>query len=120
MKMPHWKGPFSFSSRFEDGTGTNPEALIAAAHAGCYSMAFSNMLAQAGHTPNRVHTAARVHIGKTDDGVGITRIDLVAEADVPGLDESSFQRIAEEARSGCPVSKLFRGTEITLEATLQS
>src|SRR5579872_2711454 len=81
-----FQGAYSFSSRFESGTGTNPEELIAAAHAGCFSMALSHGLAQAGFTPMRVHTTAKVHLEKTADGFGIPRIDLVTEADVPGID----------------------------------
>src|SRR5438876_5502145 len=82
-----YEGPYSFSSRFEDGKGTNPEELIAAAHAGCFSMAFSHGLAQAGFTPKRVHTVAKVHLEKTADGFGIPRIDLVCEGTVPGISD---------------------------------
>src|SRR6266536_4146064 len=79
-----YEGQFTFASRFEEGKGTNPEELIAAAHAGCFSMAFSNALSQAGHVPIAVVTKARVHLGKTEEGFGITRIDLVTRGDVPG------------------------------------
>src|SRR4051794_40749422 len=95
-----YEGPFTFVSRFEDGTGTNPEELIAAAHAGCFSMAFSNALSQAGHVPNSVDTKASVHLGKTDEGFGITRIDLVTRGDVPGIDKAEFAKIAEQAKAG--------------------
>jgi lipoyl-dependent peroxiredoxin len=113
-----WEGPFSFKSRFEDGSGTNPEELIAAAHAGCFSMAFSNALASAGHTPTSVKTTAAVHLAKTDDGFGITRIDLTTRGEVPGLDDAEFQKIALEAKAGCPVSKALASVEITLDAQL--
>src|SRR5687767_7931634 len=85
-----YEGPFSFSSRFEDGTGTNPEELIAAAHAGCFSMALSGALGRGGFTPNSVKTTAGVHLNKTDEGFRIQRIDLVTEADVPGIDSDTF------------------------------
>src|SRR5215210_9311014 len=81
-----YEGQYSFASRFENGTGTNPEELIAAAHAGCFSMAFSNGLAKAGFTPTRVHTTATVHLGKVGEGMGITKIELDCDADVPNID----------------------------------
>ena len=111
-------GQYSFSSRFENGQGTNPEELIAAAHAGCFSMAFSNVLAKAGHTPTRVHTTAKVHLDKVDDGFAITRIDLITEGEVPGIQEQEFLQHAEDAKKNCPVSKLLTGAEITLQAKL--
>jgi osmotically inducible protein OsmC len=113
-----FEGQFSFKSRFEEGTGTNPEELIAAAHAGCFSMAFSNALSQAGHVPTSVDTTASVQFGKTDDGFGITRIDLVTRGDVPGIDAAEFQKIAEQAKATCPISKALAAVEITLDATL--
>jgi osmotically inducible protein OsmC len=113
-----FEGPFSFRSRFEEGQGTNPEELIAAAHAGCFSMAFSNILSQAGHVPTSVDTQAGVHLDKTDAGFGITRIDLVTRGDVPGIDEAEFQKLAEQAKANCPVSKALAAVEITLDATL--
>ena len=113
-----FEGQFSFKSRFEEGTGTNPEELIAAAHAGCFSMAFSNALSQAGHVPTSVDTKASVHFGKTDDGFGITRIDLVTRGDVPGIDAADFQKIAEQAKATCPISKALAAVEMTLDATL--
>ena len=115
-----YEGAYSFSSRFEEGEGTNPEELIAAAHAGCYSMAFSAELEKAGHTANSVETVASVWIEKGDEGFGITRILLTAEGDVPGIDEAKFQEIAEAAKVGCPVSKALKAVEINLEATLKS
>lgn len=113
-------GAYSFSSRFEEGTGTNPEELIAAAHAGCYSMALSNGLAKAGFTPTSVRTRAAVHLEKVEGGMGITRIHLVCEAEVPGIDESGFQEQARAAKEGCPISRVLAATTITLEATLRS
>jgi lipoyl-dependent peroxiredoxin len=111
-------GAYSFSSRFEEGTGTNPEELIAAAHAGCYSMALSNGLAKAGFTPTSVRTRADVHLEKVGDGMGITRIHLHCEAEVPGIDASRFQEEANAAKEGCPISRVLAATEIHLEATL--
>jgi osmotically inducible protein OsmC len=113
-----YEGAFSFASRFEDGKGTNPEELIAAAHAGCFSMAFSNALSQAGHVPTSVETQAKVQFGNTGGGFAITRIDLVAKGDVPGIEDADFQKIAQEAKAGCPVSKALQAVEITLDATL--
>lgn len=112
-------GRYSFSSRFEEGTGTNPEELIAAAHAGCFSMALSGELGRAGHEPDRIHTTARVHLEKQEEGFGITRIELVCRARVPGLDEDTFQKAAEGAKNGCPVSRALAAVEITLDATLE-
>ena len=113
-----YQGAYSFQSRFESGTGTNPEELIAAAHAGCFSMALSHALAQAGHPPKRVHTTAKVHLEKTADGFGIPRIDLVCEAEVPGMDAAKFKEQADQAKKNCPVSKLLAAAEITLDAKL--
>jgi osmotically inducible protein OsmC len=113
-----YQGAYSFSSRFESGTGTNPEELIAAAHAGCFSMALAHGLSQAGFPPRRVHTAAKVHLEKTADGFAIPRIDLVTEADVPNIDEAKFREQAESAKRNCPVSKLLAAAEITLDAKL--
>jgi lipoyl-dependent peroxiredoxin len=113
-----YEGAFSFASRFENGTGTNPEELIAAAHAGCFSMALSHGLAQAGHAPKRVATTARVHLEKVEGGFGITRIELQCEAEVPGIDEATFRQQAEAAKQGCPVSKALAGTQISLQAKL--
>src|SRR3954447_2047053 len=93
-----FEGAYSFSSRFEDGQGTNPEELIAAAHAGCFSMALSGALGRAGHDPTRVSTTAKVHLEKGDAGFRIPRIELVTEAQVPGIDDAQFQEIAETAK----------------------
>lgn len=113
-----WEGQYSFGSRFEEGAGTNPEELIAAAHAGCFSMALSNILAGAGHAPKSVSTAASVHLEMGEGGPSISRIDLVTEAEVPGIDEEEFLKHAEAAKSGCPVSKVLAAAEITLKARL--
>ena len=113
-----WGGPYSFGTRFEEDPGTNPEELAGAAHAGCYSMAFSADLGRAGYTPTRVHTTAEVHFNKTDDGFRVTRIHLNMQATVPGIEEDEFQKIAEASKKGCPISNLFTGAEITLQASL--
>ena len=114
-----FEGQYSFSSRFEEGVGTNPEELIAAAHAGCFSMAFSAGLEKAGHSPNSVETEAKVHLSPADGGgFRISRIDLVTNADIPGIDEDAFQQAAQAAKEGCPVSKALAAVEITLSATL--
>jgi lipoyl-dependent peroxiredoxin len=113
-----FEGQYSFSSRFEEGAGTNPEELIAAAHAGCYSMALSAGLEKAGYSPNSVETEAKVHLSPADGGFSISRIDLVSSADVPGIDDGAFQQAARAAKEGCPVSKALAAVEITLNATL--
>ena len=113
-----FEGRYSFGSRFEEGTGTNPEELIGAAHAGCFSMALGAGLGKAGFTPGRIQTTARVHLGKVGEGFAITRIDLETEAEVPGLDETTFLAQAEGAKTNCPVSKALAATEITLKARL--
>jgi len=113
-----FEGSYSFGSRFEDGSGTNPEELIGAAHAGCFSMALSHMLSEAGHIPDTVHTTARVSIDKVGDGFKITSIELKTDAKVPGIDDKSFQEKAQAAKEGCPVSQALAGTDIKLEATL--
>jgi len=114
-----FEGQYSFSSRFEEGVGTNPEELIAAAHAGCFSMAFSAGLERGGHTANSVETEAKVHLSPADGGgFRISRIDLVTTADVPGIDDDAFQQAAQAAKEGCPVSKALAAVEITVNATL--
>ena len=113
-----YEGKYSFGSRFEESPGTNPEELIAAAHAGCFSMALSAGLGRAGLTPTRIATAARVHLEKVGDAFAITRIELVTEGTVPGIDEATFREHAETAKAGCPVSKALAGAQITLEAKL--
>jgi lipoyl-dependent peroxiredoxin len=114
-----YEGRYSFASRFEDGPGTNPEELIAAAHAGCFSMALSGALAEAGFTPDAVHTTARVTVGPQGGGFAITSIALRCEARVPRIDEATFQEKAAAAKAGCPVSKALAAVpSITLEARL--
>jgi lipoyl-dependent peroxiredoxin len=112
-------GEYSYKSRFEDGPGANPEQLIAAAHASCFSMALSNILAQAGTPPESVRTDATVTLRLVDGAPTITRIDLIAVGRVPGIGEEAFQQHAAAAKAGCPVSRALAGVpEITLEATL--
>jgi osmotically inducible protein OsmC len=114
-----FEGPYSFVSRFEEGPGTNPEELIAAAHAGCFSMALSNNLDQAGFTPNSVNTTATVHLEKTDAGQTITRIALVVRGAVPGVDEAEFRKYAETTKETCPVSRALAAVgEVTIDAAL--
>ncbi|MET7418129.1 OsmC family protein [Dactylosporangium sp. NPDC005555] len=113
-----FQGSYSFPSRFESGEGTNPEELVAAAHAACYSMAFSNGLAKAGFTPTSVETSAAVQFGPVDGGFAITRIDLTTRGDVPGIEAAEFDKIAAEAKAGCPISKALAAVEITLDAKL--
>jgi lipoyl-dependent peroxiredoxin len=113
-----FSGNYSFQSRFEEGQGTNPEELIAAAHAGCFSMALSARLAESGHPPAKVHTTARVHFGPVPGGFAISRIDLATEGSVPGIDAETFEKRAEEAKRNCPVSKALQAVEITLTARL--
>ncbi|HLY59548.1 MAG TPA: OsmC family protein [Terriglobia bacterium] len=113
-----YDGPFTFKSRMEEGPGTNPEELIAAAHSGCFSMAFSATLGKAGFAPKRVHTTASVHFEKVADGFAIASIDLATEAEVPGIDNAKFQELAEGAKKGCPVSKALAATKINLQAKL--
>jgi lipoyl-dependent peroxiredoxin len=111
-------GAYSFSSRFEEGTGTNPEELIGAAHAGCFSMAFSGGLAKGGFTPESIQTTASVHLLKDNGGFSIKRIELDCIAKVPGIDNDKFQEIAQEAKKGCPVSRALGGVDIMLNARL--
>ena len=111
--------PYSFRTRFENVTGTNPEELIGAAHASCYAMALSHMLASGGHKPTRVTTKADVTLDKVGEGFKITKIVLTCEAVVPGLDDKTFQETAAKAKTGCPVSQALAATPIELKATLQ-
>lgn len=109
---------YSFSSRFESGTGTNPEELIGAAHAGCFSMAFAGELGRAGFEADWIRTVDRVHIDKTDAGFTITLIETDTEAQVPGIDDDTFQRLAGVAKKTCPVSRALKAVEIQLQARL--
>ena len=110
---------YSFKSRFEEGVGTNPEELIAAAHAGCFTMAFANELAKAGHTATSVHTDATVTLEVLPTGPTVTKIHLVNKSVVPGIDKATFDEIAAKAKAGCPISKLLAAATITLDATLE-
>jgi lipoyl-dependent peroxiredoxin len=111
--------PYTFASRFESGAETNPEELIAAAHAACFSMAFANGLSQAGHPPDSVRTEARVKLEKGDSGFAVSGILLLCRARVPGVSESDFQEQAKAAKAGCPISKALAAVPIELEATLE-
>ena len=111
-----YEGPFTFSSRFEEGSGTNPEELIGAAHAGCFSMFLASLLTNAGFTPDSIHTTASVHLGA---GPTINKIVLDCQAEVPGIDNAKFQELAAQAKAGCPVSKALASVdEIVLNAKL--
>lgn len=113
-----FEGPYSFQSRFEDGSGTNPEELIAAAHAGCYSMAFSAALEGAGFSPESVKTEAHVTLDKEGEGFAIKKIKLVTNAKIPGISQEDFEQHAQGAKENCPVSKALAATDIVLEANL--
>ncbi|HEY6257965.1 MAG TPA: OsmC family protein [Xanthobacteraceae bacterium] len=113
-----FEGQYSYKSRFEDGTGTNPEELIAAAHAACFSMALSAALSGEGHPPTRIHTDATVNFGPVPGGFAITKIELVTDGEVPGIDAATFERLAQAAKAGCPISKALAAVEITLVARL--
>jgi osmotically inducible protein OsmC len=114
-----YEGAYTYASRFEEGTGTNPEELIAAAHAGCFSMQLSGVLGKAGFTPERVSTTARVHLDKGESGFSIARVALETHAAVPGIELDRFRELAEEAKRICPVSRALASVpEITLTADL--
>ncbi len=120
MRLPSgaYEGSYSYQSRFEEGEGTNPEELIAAAHAGCFSMALADELSEAGHTVDSVETTAKVSLGQQGGDPAITGIELTTKAKVQGIDDSKFQEIAAAAKEGCPVSKALAATEISLNAEL--
>ena len=119
MASGAFEGPYSFQSRFEEGEGTNPEELIAAAHAGCYSMALSAELGKAGVTPDSVETEATVHLDPVEGGFAIKRIDLQTRVTAPGTDESTFREAAEAAKKGCPISQALAAVDtIELDAEL--
>lgn len=113
------EAPYGFKARFEDGPGTNPEELLGAAHAGCFTMAFSLMLTNAGFRAERIETHAAITLDKVGDGFAITASALTMKAKIAGIDTAKFQELANLAKAGCPVSKLFN-TKITLDATLES
>ena len=112
-------GPYSLRSRVGDEPHTNPEELIGAGHAGCFAMSLANLLAEAGHEARDVTATATVNLEQLESGFSVTRIDLEAVGDVPGIDEATFVRLAEEAKATCPISRALAGTEITLTAHLQ-
>ncbi len=120
MRLPSsaFEGPYTWSSRFENGKGTNPEELLGAAHAGCFSMALSSNLGKAGFTPQHIHTQAQVTIENVEGKNRITRIQLETEAKVPGISDDQFQQIAEAAKQGCPVSVALSNVPTTLVARL--
>jgi osmotically inducible protein OsmC len=113
-----FESQFSYASRFEEGTGTNPEELIGAAHAGCFSMSLANLLATAGHDVQRVETTARVHLEPAEEGPSITQIELQTEAEVPGIDDDEFQQHARSAEETCPVSRALAAVDLSLDAKL--
>jgi len=117
MKYGEFEGPYTFASRFEEGPGTNPEELVGAAHAGCFSMFLAALVSGDNYTPTSVQTTASVHLGE-DDGPKITSIDLNCEAVIPGLDAGKFAEYAQTAKAKCPISRLFAGTTINLTAEL--
>lgn len=111
-------GAYTFASRFEEGDGTNPEELIAAAHAGCFSMALSGDLEKAGYDPQKIETTAHVHLEKVDGKPTVTKIDLVSRATVPDIGADAFQEVAAGTKQNCPISRLLETAEITLDASL--
>ena len=113
-----FEGPYSFKTRFESAPGTNPEELLGAAHAGCFTMALSLGLTKAGHPPQSLETSAVVHLSKVGEGFGITGIDLTTRGDVPGLPEAEFQRLALDAKVNCIVSRALSGVPMTLTASM--
>jgi lipoyl-dependent peroxiredoxin len=113
------EAPYGFKSRFEDGPGTNPEELLGAAHAACFSMAFSLMLTTAGKPPEKIETQAAVSLEKVGDGFEITKSHLTMKAKIPGITKAMFDELAGKAKAGCPVSKLFKA-QISLDATLET
>jgi lipoyl-dependent peroxiredoxin len=113
-----YDGPFSFSSRFEDGSGTNPEELLGAAHAGCFTMALNNRLFGAGLAPARIHTVAEVKLEKLESGLSITHIHLKTEGEVPGISEADFVAHAEATKDTCIISRALASVPMTVEATL--
>lgn len=113
-----FEGPYSFGTRFEGAPGTNPEELLGAAHAGCFTMALSLMLTKAGHPPESLETTATVHLDKAGEGFAITGIDLVTRGTVPGQTPAEFQRLAEDAKTNCIISKALAGVPMRLQATL--
>ncbi len=118
MSFTGYEGPFTFASRFEDGKETNPEELVGAANAGCFSMFLSALLGNEKIVPTSIETTATVTLGTVDGGPRITGIELNCEASIPGIEDEKFQELAKTAKANCPISQLFAGTEITLNAKL--
>jgi len=116
-----WAGAFTFRSRFEEGEGTNPEELIGAAEAGCFTMQLAHNLSEAGHVPESVQTQARVHLRNVDGNPAIAQIELITRARVPGLDDATFQETARATKDACIISRALAGvSDITVDATLES
>lgn len=115
-----FEGPYNFSSRFEDGSATNPEELLGAAHAGCFSMSLGAALGRAGNPATSIQTTAKVHLTKGESGFSISKIELETEGDVPGIDEATFVDFAEKAKAGCIVSRALSAVDIVLKASLVS
>ena len=118
MNFSNYSGPFTFKSRFEEGSGTNPEELVGAAHSGCYSMFLSELISGEGLTPESVETTATVHLGKDDKGPVITAIELDSHVKCEGLSQEKFEELAAAAKEGCPISRLIAPTEVKLTAEL--
>ena len=118
MNFSNYSGPFTFKSRFEEGSGTNPEELVGAAHSGCYSMFLSALISGEGLTPESVETTATVHLGKDDKGPVITTIELDSHVKCEGLSQEKFEELAAAAKEGCPISRLVAPTEVKLTAEL--
>jgi len=118
MRITGYEGPFTFASRFEEGEGTNPEELVGAAHAGCYSMFLSALISGEGLTPESIDTSASVHLGKDDVGPVVTNIDLVCKVKCDGLSQEKFEELTTAAKEKCPISRLLAAAEIKLDAEL--
>jgi lipoyl-dependent peroxiredoxin len=118
MNFSNFSGPFTFKSRFEEGSGTNPEELVGAAHSGCYSMFLSALISGEGLTPESVETTATVHLGNDDKGPVITTIELDSHVKCEGLSQEKFEELAAAAKEGCPISRLVAPTEVKLTAEL--
>ncbi len=118
MRITGYEGPFTFASRFEEGEGTNPEELVGAAHAGCYSMFLSALISGEGLTPESIDTSATVHLGKDDIGPVVSNIDLVCKVKCEGLSKDKFEELTAAAKAKCPISRLLAAAEIKLHAEL--
>jgi osmotically inducible protein OsmC len=118
MNFSNYSGPYTFKSRFEEGTGTNPEELVGAAHSGCYSMFLAALISGEGFTPESVETTAKVHLGKDETGPVITTIELECQVTCEGLSQEKFKELAAAAKVGCPISRLVAAADIKLSATL--